>query len=558
MKPNSQKFGLLLGFGVSAIAITVVLTLVSFDDRKTALLRLDESLSTDSHFKETIGQNCHSLVGRQTSTDEKFILNRFAPPPGAEATQNCFVSIQAASRSRFGLEGHWNFGIELETDQGRRLFHQNYTIQFPRPRTLLPVALLFLAVVFEIPFWGWFSSFAVFLLLISGANPLHLSTLVQKTLPVTLQTEGTLAGLLLLCGWVAIASNRHPKVRVLNPTILRNVNQGKSILGLLLGLWNPIAFTLCAPLTLVFRGASHRLSFFFDAQILITALSLYLLSFDYRELAANLGENLMLPRYLTLALFLFLLLPHKSTLKPSNRLPIAPHSLLRAMICILLLEAASQLQLLPFQSPTLTRMAAGLFLSEILWPYGVHWKRAYRSAFLWTGTTLLVFWLGILLVDIGMPQMVFGLIDPRMHPTAMVFFTFTGSLVLATLTGSFTASYFPILMLLANHHGEPLVRAALIEGILAGMFLSPFSLLNLLPAVQFRLNMKELLSLRLQQLGFPLLISTTIYALSAMSSIAILRPVTFIFLCLLGLFIQLKKQQWRVGDLISGKMPAAP
>jgi hypothetical protein len=153
--------------------------------------------------------------------------------------------------------------------------------------------------------------------------------------------------------------------------------------------------------------------------------------------------------------------------------------------------------------------------------------------------------------------MVLGLIDPRMHPTAMVFFTYLGSMLLALATGSFTASYFPLMIFLSNHQGEPLVHAALLEGILAGLFLSPFSLFNLLPSVQLRLSMKELLALRIQQLGFPLLISTVIYAISAMSSIAILRPVTFIFLCLLGLFIQLKKQQWKVGNLIAGNMPAA-
>lgn len=553
MKPN-----LILGFFVSAVAVTLILALLSFDDRKAALLRLDEFLSRDTDFKESIGSHCHALVGRQTSQDEKFILTHYGPPPGADLTQNCFVSVQSSSRSRFGLQGHWNFGLELQSDDGHRIFHKNYTIEFPRPRTLLPVALLFLAVIFEFPLWGWLTSLGMFLLLVAGGNPLHLLQQMQRTLPVTLQTEGTLAGLLLLCGWVAIASNRHPKTRITHPGVLRNANQAKSFSGMLLGLWNPVAFTLSAPLTMVFKGASHRLSFFFDAQILLTALSLYLLSFDMSELAANLVDNVMLPRYLTLALFLFLLLPHKSTLRTSNRLPISVHSLLRAFFCIVLLEGVEYMKLLPFTVPTLTRLAAALFLSEVLWPIGVAWKRAYRSIWMWTGTTFLVSWLGVLLLDSGVPQMVFGLIDPRMHPTAMVFFTYLASLLLALVTGSFTASYFPLLALIANHHGEPLVRAALVEGILAGLFLSPFSLFNLIPAVQFRLNVKELLALRLQQLGFPLMISTIIYAISAMSSVAILRPVTFIFLCLLGLFIQLKKQQWKVGDLIAGKMPAAP
>jgi|GEM_PF-5291641 len=557
MTPSPIKPGLVVGFIVSALALSLVLIAVSFDDRKTALLRLEESLSEDAQFKETIGANCHTLVGRQTSPDEKFILTRYARPSGTEVSQNCLVSIQSSSRSRFGLEGAWNFGIELQSETGTPLFHQDYTVEFPRPRVLIPLALLFLAVIFEFPFWGWTASLVTYLVLVSGGNPLHLLQSLKKTFPVMLQTEGTLPGLLLLCGWVAMAANRYPKMRISNPAILRNVQQTKTLSGALLALWNPVAFTLCAPLTLVYRGASHRLSFFFDAQILLAALSLYLLTFDLKELASTLGDNIFLPRYLTLALFLFLLLPQKTTLKNSNRLPIAPHSLLRAVIFVVAFETLEYLRLIPFATSTLTRLAAALFFSELLWPYGVHWKRAWTSMTKWAGVALLTTWLGVWCLDAGIPQLVLGLIDPRMHPTAMVFFTYLGSMLLALATGSFTASYFPLMIFLSNHQGEPLVHAALLEGILAGLFLSPFSLFNLLPSVQFRLSMKELLALRIQQLGFPLLISTVIYAISAMSSVAILRPVTFIFLCLLGLFIQLKKQQWKVGNLIAGNMPAA-
>ena len=91
---------------------------------------------------------------------------------------------------------------------------------------------------------------------------------------------------------------------------------------------------------------------------------------------------------------------------------------------------------------------------------------------------------------------------------------------------------------------QPLVKAALIDGILAGSMLSPFSLFNLFPAAQFGLDLQDLVRFRIKQLAIPLTISTIIYAVCAINSVAILQPVTFIVLCLLALATRLKRNAW--------------
>ena len=94
----------------------------------------------------------------------------------------------------------------------------------------------------------------------------------------------------------------------------------------------------------------------------------------------------------------------------------------------------------------------------------------------------------------------------------------------------------------------PLVRAALLDGILAGILLSPFSLVNLIPAAQFRIGMGALIAERFRQLAFPLEIGVTIYAIGAINSVGILRPATFVFLCLVAVAYQLRKGAWRFGN----------
>jgi hypothetical protein len=133
------------------------------------------------------------------------------------------------------------------------------------------------------------------------------------------------------------------------------------------------------------------------------------------------------------------------------------------------------------------------------------------------------------------------------HPTALVIFTFIAGLVLGFLTGNFSVTFFALFPVLLKPHGNELVKAALLDGILAGTLFSPFSLFNLLPAAQFGTSLQELTTFRFQQLAYPLGIAGAIYAISTINSVAILRPVTFVFLCLVALAFQLKKSKWKLG-----------
>ena len=48
-------------------------------------------------------------------------------------------------------------------------------------------------------------------------------------------------------------------------------------------------------------------------------------------------------------------------------------------------------------------------------------------------------------------------------------------------------------------------------------------------------------------MAYPMIIGATIYAVSAINSVAILQPVTFIFMCLLAVTFQLRKSEWHLG-----------
>lgn len=539
----TREFGLL----VSSIATGLILFLVPVDDAKVALLRLDHALNLEHTLKADILQRCSSLAGHPGSVEEKFFLDRYAPPRAEGPARPCQVTIEAASYSRFFLRTYSNFLIRVAPDGGRPFFEKNYHVQFPRPLCFFPIALFLLALIFEFKPWGLGCTLGTYLFCLAGGNAIRTTELVVHGTAVTLTADQTFQGLLLILLWLALfLSGRHttpvsdaklkPHERALN----------RAFSGLI-GLWNPTVYTLFGRLFAPLRGTVSRLTPFLDAQLFAGALSLYLLSVDLTKPLEFLEGSLLLPRYFSFSAILFLLLTH-FTRRPRRRIVISrvPRVWL-AFVSVAIFELVA-LRVHTFHEwPTLTRVGLALLLSELAWPK-VELKEAMRLFSRWGGVLFLGSFVAVASQRSGVTDLALALAAPKVHPTMYVFFTFLSGLVLGFLTGNFSTSYFTLLLAL-KAHDLPQARAALLDGILAGVLLSPFSLFNLLPSAQFGIHVHKLVAFRWRQLAFPFLIGGVIFAVGAINSVAILQPVTFVFLCLVVVAFQLKKRTWTVGGV---------
>lgn len=317
----------------------------------------------------------------------------------------------------------------------------------------------------------------------------------------------------------------------------------RAILGSI-GLWNPAAFTIAGRLFLPFQGSVNRIASFFTAQVAAVCLSLYLLAFDINQLQAFMSDSLLLPRYFTFGALIFMFLQHE---RP-KREPITWKlgGFWRSVLCIVAIEAmAFHFRFLEGTS-TITRIGAALVISQLLAPVGVRWKSFGREALHWSAMVVLSACIAVLSAQLSVTDLTLLIFDPRIHPTGVVFFTFLSGIVLGFVSGSFAISFFALFATLMKTAAVPLVKAALLDGILAGILLSPLSIHNLLPAAQFGVSMSNLIAYRFKQLAFPLAIGTLIYAVAAINSVAILRPATFVFLCLVAVVAQLKRKAWKL------------
>ena len=105
-----------------------------------------------------------------------------------------------------------------------------------------------------------------------------------------------------------------------------------------------------------------------------------------------------------------------------------------------------------------------------------------------------------------------------------MFFTFGAGIAIGFVTGSVSTTFFALSPVLTKFYSVAVVRAALVDGILAGVVLSPLSLYNLLPMVHYRMRLHHLIGLRFRQVAVPLCLGGIIYLVSAINTVAILRP----------------------------------
>jgi hypothetical protein len=305
----------------------------------------------------------------------------------------------------------------------------------------------------------------------------------------------------------------------------------------LYGLWNPVALTIALRTVFPFQHVASRLKLLLDGQVLLFALSLYLLS-TTTDRWDDLRTSVVLPRYFTFALLLFTLLNWERLkarpLPAIWKLPFARRSL------------CAQLGWLNGW-PTLVRIAIWLNLSVLVTPTAIRWKETLRHA---TPAIAWIYCISILAVMAqlqGLPELLTSLANPQFHPIAAAFFTFLSGILLGVFTGHFGVAFFPLATTLVGTFDTPLIRAALLDGALLGCLLSPLSMLNQATIVLFHFAPADLFRARWNQMKVPFAVGILIYMVSAFNSVAILRPVTFVFLCLVAVAIRLRQVNWKFG-----------
>ncbi len=532
-----------LGLLLVCVATGLLLHFVPYDAEKVALYRLQEKLRQETELTMQLTTQCSSLEAAENHTAGRFIVKHFLPNANSLGLGKCIILLESSQSQRFFVRNYAHFALAVRGENGALVYRRNYDIEFPRPLALLPLAVFLLSLLWGFNPWGLAWTVSTYLLLLGGGNLIRALEFGVKNTIATFGATQPLLGTLLVLLWISIHRSRRDRkpAKHYSTRVEGWVNR---CLSVLVGLWNPAVFTAASKLFLPFRGSIQRISTFMDAQFFIVCGSLYLLAIDWRNPHALLVDSLLLPRYFTFSAALFLSLGHWSV-TPKKR-AIAWHQLRfwRAVGFVVACELLALRFPLLKEISTVTRVGVALILSELVAPRSIVWKSALRSFMPWAGMLLVATFITLQSVEAGVSDLVLVLWQPTAHPTAVALFTFISGVFLGFLTGNFAITFFALYGVLIRSFDQPLVKAALIDGILAGSLLSPFSLFNLFLAAQFGLDLQDLVRFRIRQLAIPLAISTVIYAVCAINSVAILQPVTFVFLCLVALAIRLQKNAW--------------
>ncbi len=546
LSSGRDKGSAILGFAASVVFLGLILHWVPVESSRVALRRLDAALGRVPQLKEEISALCGTLAPRKGFVSEKRFSDHFAAGLTGNVLKACTVNIESASLNRFHLHERWNYLVQIQPLAGGIPIERSIRVEFPRPLALLPIGILLLALIFEMRFWGFGLTAGFYLLALFGGSLTRLLEALSH-LPLDLvRAEPNFQGLAVIAAWAACLLARKPPP---TPAVgwEKAALQG---LGLGVGLWSPIGFTTMGRVFFKVKGAASRLSPFLNAQLVLATVSLYLLNVSLDGGLSGLGKSLFasarLPRYFSFALLFFLGLSivMRAQIAPWAAQPsVRLKSLGRGLIAVILVEAAAWFVPWLAQWPTLVRVGTVLLLSELVYPVGIEWKVAGRNAGLALLALTASFGIPLLSFEAGLIDVAMVLADFRQHPTALVLFTFLAGLLLGFLTGSFSAAFFSLVLGLSAHD-VPQARAALLDGILAGMLLSPFCVFNLVAAAVFGLSPRRLLAFRWRQLGFPLAVGSVTYAVSTLASVSILQPVSFVFLCLVALTWHIRVRGW--------------
>lgn len=542
-----MKLSQYINFIAAGLLVFFILKLIPFRGDKVALRRWEQVLRMDRALIEQVTTRCGTLTSINQSSDERFFIQKFSPLTKAAAETTCKFQITKTESSQFGLISRIAYGLQIFQDENLDFFIDRVSIvQMPKPLCFFPIALFLLGLVFGVPTWNLVWTLSAYVFFLSGANFLQALDLILQSAILTLTTDKTLPGLSLIVIWLAVLQNKAvPDAFSLKPATKIETNLNRLLTGLI-GLWNPAFFTLIGRVFFPVQTGLKKMRPFLDGQLFVAMLSVYVFSIDVREMKDFLERSLFLPRYFSFAAFLFLILNYGYKRPRKQVMLLDLPNIKRNLFFILTLEAIGFVVPTLRIFPTLTRVGIALLLSELSALPTLRWKMFAHSIAKPISLLFLASFLSVISLESGLIDLALVLWEPQTHPSVLVIFTFMAGMALGFVTGSFSTTFFALFHVLMKSYHLPLVQAALLDGIIAGSLLSPFSIFNLIPAVNFGVNLQELVAFRFRQLAVPILIGAIIYTVSAVNSVAILRPVTFVFLCLVVIGVQLRRVGYRL------------
>jgi hypothetical protein len=545
----TAKTHILLLLGVAAF---VILAGFPVNQNQVVLLRLDRILRTEGTFLNALHDNCQTLHATQDLRLERAFVQQYSRTLNDAAPTACQLTLVESHYERFGLRSYWDIGLRLSTKEGQKIEQSHFDVDFPLPLTFFPVVLFFLGTLLGASFWSLSGMLACYLFLLAGGNFILFTQRAVHTANTLLLTDVTLMGFVVLLFWSTLFRARRPEEHPEKTPRYPVEKFFNRILILLAGIWNPIFYTLMGRVLYPQRNNNPTQLPFLHIQLLVACLSLYVLNIDINNplaAKASLWASMTLPRYFTYTALIFLVLVLNQTrVKAPQILWHLPH-FWKSLVAVIAVEAASFYLHFLAGYPHLVRVGVGLLLGELFSRHKIPVRALYQQFLPGAALLFLASFVSAMSIDIGVIDLAVALWDPKSHPTGYVLFTFFAGIGIGFLTGSFSATFLALFTLMLTAYDIPLVRAALLDGVLAGSLISPFSLYNLVPALQFGIAPHKILRYRMQQLALPIGIGTIIYTVSAVNSVAILRPVTFIFLCLVAFAVYLRKGNWHLSNL---------
>ncbi len=524
----------------------VLLLMIPFSQRELATQRLEQEIGRSVEIQKNIISVCRELIPNENTPLERWFINKIFTGPQTANTANltsCVLRAKSTHSLRFYILAQWSLGFEVfKISSGASVLKQTFSTEFPLPLSFLPL-LTFLIIL---PF-GLSAKSSIVLLLfhflfLSGINLIQFLKILPKTTINIVTTDRLFMGLLLLSFWLALRSlTERQQARTPSNPIESLVN---SFISNGLGIWNPLFYTLLGPMIFSLGHKLKNLTVFFNAQLLILTLSLYIFGLDLSNIY-SVFTTFLTPRYFSFAIIFYFF----TTLIPS----FPSHQPLiwefkyfwRYFSTIFILEVAGFF-IPDFRSiPTLTRIGLAFLLVEFTRFKLDSWIAIFQR---WKGPLLALIiscFTATLSSDLGILDLIISICDPRKHPTAVLPFNLLSGFLLSFVTGGLASPFFILVSQMIQTYPNPLIRAALFDGVLAGLMLSPFSLFNLYPAFQHKIPIQQIIQLRARQLFIPLIMGIVVYFVGTVTTLGILPPVCFVFCCLTVITFKLKKSHWK-------------
>ena len=535
------------GFAALLITLGICLHFIPIDEEAVMLRRVAPQATSDQSLRDVLRQNCARLALSQSLDENAYgelWLQTFKGLLRSGNQSLCFVTVKRSREHRFHLVGYWNVYLAVANSENTPLYEKNFSATIARPLTVLPFIALVLAYTFGLPWCGIIGTFLLFGFALVGFNGKHFAESSLRSVALSLFSDPNAWAVCLILFWHQFQLPQSTSQRTTGDN---RRWKWKRWISVALGIWNP---ALMAPSERAFQRSplnGHRIRSFLNLQVIVTALSLYLLSIDFNDLHSALSKNILIPRYLTLAVVVLSVF-NPVRLSPTQALPAlgSPRPWI-FVVCWGCLQAVSHF--VPGfgerTSPVLL-FSAALVISSPLPRFPLQRRTLLRVMGLAGG------WLAALsfaeqsrIIDWFL-YLLDGL--PFTSHTAVA--AYIAGIALGFLQGIFSLSFFDVLGL-ASLKDSPLLRAAFLDGTLIGILYSPLSLLNLFPIAFYNISYPELIRIRSQQLGKAILIGLLVFTMSGVNSVAILQPVTFVFICLVAVSHQLKQAKWRMGGVFA-------